>query len=268
MKTYEYHRFLDEAGDATFYGKGKIPIIGTNGVSNVFILGMLHLKQDLQATREQIIFLQNKIAQSKYYQNVPSVKKRVQEGGFYFHAKDDLPEIRKEFFDFILGLELSFQAVAARKIVSLFEKKHNGKESEFYADLLSHLLKDKLQKQGRLVLNIAEKGSSTSIQNLEKGLSKAQERFIKKFPNSAQSIKITFNVQRFNKEPLLAISDYFCWAIQRVFEKGECRYYDYMNEKISLVVDLYDQENYSKGKNYYTPKNPLTEKNKVSPHTP
>ena len=34
-----YHRFLDEAGDATCYGKGKINIVGSEGVSNCFILG-------------------------------------------------------------------------------------------------------------------------------------------------------------------------------------------------------------------------------------
>ncbi len=36
-----YHRFLDEAGDTTFFGKGKIPIVGSAGVSKAFILGMV-----------------------------------------------------------------------------------------------------------------------------------------------------------------------------------------------------------------------------------
>ena len=62
----------------------------------------------------------------------------------------------------------------------------------------------------------------------------------------------------------MAIADYLCWAVQRVFEKGETRYYEYMIEKIKLVVDLYDIKNYEKGKNYYTIKNPLTAKNEIS----
>lgn len=93
METYHYHRFLDEAGDTTFFSKGKIPIIGQKGVSKVFILGMLHIKQDLQKVRQEIIILQQQLEQSRYYQSVPSVIKRVQQGGFYFHAKDDIPEI-------------------------------------------------------------------------------------------------------------------------------------------------------------------------------
>jgi len=67
---------------------------------------------------------------------------------------------------------------------------------------------------------------------------------------------------------LFAVADYCCWAVQRVFEKGETRFYDYMQDKISLVVDLYDSEKYKSNLNYYTKKNPLTTKNKISPQLP
>ncbi len=261
------HRFLDEAGDSTFYGKGKIPIIGTEGVSHVFILGMVTFNVPLASIRQDIIRLQEKIANSPYYRKVPSVQKRVDKGGYYFHAKDDLPEIRKEFFDYIHTLDCRFEAVVGRKDVQLFERKHNGKEAEFYADLLSHLLQDNLNKYSRLVMNIAKRSNSTAIQNLEKGLQKAEERFRKINPKENSSTKIVFSVHKFKDEPLLTVADYFCWSIQRVFEKGEVRFYDYMAEKISLVLDLYDTGTQSGGGNYYTITNPLTEKNKVSPQT-
>lgn len=107
----DYHRFLDEAGDTTFYGKGKKNIIGTNGVSNVFILGMIKVK-----------------------------------------------------------------------------------------------------------------------------------------------------------DPLLNLADYFCWTIQRVFERGEIRYYNFIKEQVKLVIDLYDTEKYNDWKNHYdNKKNPLTVENKISP---
>ena len=75
---------------------------------------------------------------------------------------------------------------------------------------------------------------------------------------------IVFNITQPVKEPLLNIADYFCWAIQRVFEKGEVRYYNYLQEKISVVIDLYDKEKYGGWTNYYGPKNPLTSENKIS----
>lgn len=53
------HRYLDEAGDTTFYGKGKVPLLGTFGVSNNFLLGMLTLNEPVQLIRQKIIELQN-----------------------------------------------------------------------------------------------------------------------------------------------------------------------------------------------------------------
>ncbi len=88
MENHKYHRFLDEAGDTTFYGKHRVSIVGQKGVSNVFILGMVAFQAPLDEIRTAIRGLQLEIGTSKYYQKVPSVVKRVQSGGFYFHAKN------------------------------------------------------------------------------------------------------------------------------------------------------------------------------------
>lgn len=62
------------------------------------------------------------------------------------------------------------------------------------------------------------------------------------------------------------MADYLGWVAQRVFEKGETRFYDYLRDKIRLVVDLYDSENYAGNRNYYDHhRNPLTAKNKIGP---
>ncbi|MFN0278504.1 MAG: DUF3800 domain-containing protein [Pyrinomonadaceae bacterium] len=259
------HRFLDEAGDTTFYGKGKVPIIGSNGVSNCFILGMVKFREPLADVRTRILEARNEIVTSNYFKGVPSVLKRMDGGGFYFHATDDLPEVRKEFFDVILGFDCSFEAVVGRKAVSLYEKKHNGNESEFYADLLSHLLKNKFSGDEKLVLTIAQRGKTTRNSVLEMAKQKAEARFAATRPEKATSTNIEFNVQNHRTEPLLDAADYFCWTIQRIYERGETRFYDYLFDKISLVIDLYDSEKYKGNKNYYKKGNPLTAENKMSP---
>jgi len=259
------HRFIDEAGDTTIYGKGKKNVIGENGVSLCFMIGMVKFKEPLEPLRIKIRELQNKIVNDPYY-NVPSVKKKVSSSGYYFHATDDLPEIRKVFFDFIKNIDCSFEAVVATKSVVQFETKYKGKEEHFYADVLSHLLKNKLtQKEEKLVLHVSARGKSTKNMNLELALTKAKQRH----HNTRSEMKITtdvvFNINYPTLDPLLNVADYFCWAVQRVFEKGEMRFYDFIKDNISLVIDLHDVDKYKGFKNYYNPKNPLTEANKKSP---
>ena len=79
--------------------------------------------------------------------------------------------------------------------------------------------------------------------------------------------QVVFNVQTPQTEPLLNIADYLCWSVQRIFERGETRYYDFIKEKLSLVVDIYDDKNYKGSKHYYRV-GQLTAQNKLSPPSP
>ncbi len=264
-KLKDFHRFLDEAGDTTFYGKGKRNIIGNDGVSNTFIIGMVKIKDPLDEVRSKINELQQKISSDSYY-HVPSVVKKINSNGYYLHATDDLPEIRKEMFDLVKTINCSFEAVVGRKSIERYETKHKGKEEYFYADLLSHLLKNKLTKHPKLVLHISERGKSTKNHNLELALAKAKQRFNKSNWGAEIKTDVVFNVNYPTRDPLLNLADYFCWSVQRVFEKGETRYYNYLADQIKVVIDLYDIENYQNWKNYYGKDNPLTAEKKISPH--
>jgi len=260
---YFFHRFLDEAGDTTFYGKGKARILGTEGVSKCFILGMLKINEPLDVVRNKILDLQNEVATDSYFESIPSIEKKKGKRGYYLHAKDDIPEVRKLMYDLIKSINCSFECVVARKIYLIYEGIHNGNESDFYADLLSHLLKNKFRKYHTLVLNIATRKKCTTHSNLQSGLTIALTRANAKNPCAENGCTVVFNIQEPTNEPLLNIADYFCWAVQRVFEKGEIRYYDFIQDKISLVVDLYDKEKFKGSKNYYTKRNKLTKENLV-----
>lgn len=261
------HRFLDEAGDMAFYGKRRAPIIGAlPGVSLCFILGMVKFRSPLGTIRQDIRRLAEQVANDPYFDDVPSIqKKKAEPGGYYFHATDDPQEARKVFYEFIKSTEVSFEAVVGRKIPQLYAQQHKSQEANFYADLLSHLLKNKLQAGGDLVLNVAQRGKVTRNIVFERALQTATARFLKRKTPAQVKTKVVFNVQSPRTEPLLTVADYLCWAVQRVFERGEMRYYHFIADKISLVIDLYDDTRYEHSANYYTERNPLTPLNKISP---
>ena len=261
--THTYHRFIDEAGDMTFFGKGKVNLLGTDGVSKAFMLGMVHIKQPLPEVRALIADFIQEISNDPLFNEIPSIKKRLGKGGMFLHAKDDPPELRYRFFELLrTKIDFSLQTVVGRKATGRFVNKHNSQEKEFYADLLSHLLKDKANYK-KLVLDIADRGSATRIQNLENALLKANERYLKTNPDGQYKAKIDFNVQPYNQEPLLAVVDYGLWAVQRIFERGETRFYEAIKDRVPMVIDLYDIDNFDNRQNCYTLKHPLTENNKL-----
>src|ERR1700733_11949873 len=100
LPTFTYHYFLDKAGDPTFYGKGKSIIVGTPGVSNCYFLGMVKFNSDLDTIRKEVIHLQQQVGQDPYFKSIGSIEKKRNKYGFYFHATDDIPEIRMQFFKY------------------------------------------------------------------------------------------------------------------------------------------------------------------------
>ena len=175
---------------------------------------------------------------------MPSIQKKKSKYGYFLHAKDDIPEVRKMAFELIHELDCHFEVVVAKKVYDIYQRKHNGKEAEFYADLLSHLLQNKLDEQAVLVLNVAERAKCTTHQNLTRGLEKAMG---KNTTNNQQedvnNRRVVFNVQRPTTEPILNLVDYFCWAVQRFFEREETRYYNFVKDKIILINNIYPQAN-------------------------
>lgn len=260
-----YHRFLDETGDTTFYGKGRKLIIGENGVSLSFGLGVVRIDRPLAEVRQEVRALQAQVEADPLLNTIPSVQKRVASGGFYFHACKDSPDVRSVLLHYLRDLPCEAEMVVARKIPALFEKQHHSREEEFYADLLAHLIKQRLKHSGTLVFNVAERGSSTREKVLSDALRLATARAGKRWGADQLAARVVFNVQNSRTEPLLTVSDYLCWAVQRVFEQGDVRHYNYLAGKIRLVVDLYDRDKYEGYRNYYDKKNPLTAKNKLSP---
>jgi hypothetical protein len=260
-----HHRFLDETGDTTFYGKGRKSIIGREGVSLSFGLGVVRIDRPLEEVRREVRALQTQVETDPLLNTIPSVQKRVASGGFYFHACKDSPDVRAVLLRYVRELKCEAEVVVARKIPALFEKQHHGREEEFYADLLAHLIKNRLKRAGTLVLNVAERGSSTRERVLTEALLLAKERAAKKWGGENLKARVVFNVQNPRTEPLLTVSDYLCWAVQRVFEQGEVRHYNYLAGKLRLVVDLYNRDKYEGSRNYYDKKNPLTPENKLGP---
>jgi len=76
---------------------------------------MLKINEPLDEVRKKVVDLQQTIAGDSYFHGVPSIEKKKATCGYFLHAKDDLPEVKKMAFELIKGIDCSFEAVVGRK---------------------------------------------------------------------------------------------------------------------------------------------------------
>lgn len=249
--------FFDEAGDTTILGRKGVNLVNEGKASKVFIVGYLGIK-DPKAFRKSLLQLQSEIINDEYLKDIPSVSKCT---SIQFHACMDCAEVREKVFKFLKSQEFDFQCIVARKNLELFRKKFDLKEAKIYKYLVSKLLENRLHLYSEIDCYFSSKGSVVRQDNMQEAINDAIAAFKEKWKkDNTNNIRVI--VQKSSEEPMLWAVDYVLWTIQRAYEKGEFRYYNYLKDKISLVMDIFDKDKYPN--NYYTQKN-LLEAKKIDP---
>ena len=248
--------FVDESGDPTFYDRRGNLIVGQEGCSPLLLLGFVETSDPLPM-RRALLDLQQQIAQDPYFQGVPSFTK----SSLAFHAKDDLPEMRFLVYKALATLNFKAQFVVARKIERVFRNNFAANETKFYDHLVTQLFRNCLHRFQHNYVYFAKRGSRNRQQPLEAALDQGMHEFEQTWKTQVNT-SVHVQSQTPMGEPCLSIIDYMNWAVYRAFTRGEMRYYRTVEEKVSLLVDMYDSERYPQ--NWYSRKNPFDIK-KITP---
>lgn len=257
------HYFIDEAGDSTlFSGKGKV-LIGTEGCSRFFILGLLDVPNPMELQR---IFgdLRERLMNDPYFRDVPSMQVKARKTANAFHAKDDVPEVRREVYRLLRNMEgLRFSAVVTDKRQVLEYVRHRNESNpdyryhpnELYDYLIPRLFKERLHQSNKYHIIFSKLGKSNRTVALRQGLVKARDSsVIRQSIASDASLKVSVGTPK--QQAGLQAVDYFVWALQRLYERGEDRYVKYLWRAFRLVQDIDDRRQAGNGM-YYTQKKPL-----------
>jgi len=126
--------FVDEAGDPVLFDRRGRVRIGAEGCSNYFIMGKLDIEapEDLSNRLES---LRSELLADPYFKDVPSMQVERGKTAVAFHAKDDLPEVRREVFKVLNDCPLRFYAVIRDKTALLQSVKQRNEWDPNYATL-------------------------------------------------------------------------------------------------------------------------------------
>lgn len=255
--------FVDEAGDPNLFGsRGKV-IIGTQGCSQYFILGILDIPDEHGITGA-FNELRTRLLADPYFKKVPSMQAEAHKTALAFHAKDDSPEVRREVFTILRIHELRFMAVVRNKLKILeyvrqrneHDQVYRYKDHDLYDYMVRVLFKNLLHKDDQYEICFSKRWKQDRTEALKQALETARQRF-----SQQAGIVTTPALNVFPKTPHesggLQAVDYFLWSLQRFYERKEDRYLELLWPSIKMVHDLDDTRQTPYGV-YYTKKRPLT----------
>jgi hypothetical protein len=257
------HYFVDEAGDSTLFNRRGRIIVGTEGCSRFFILGLADIPDPVTLGREMEA-LRARLLADPYFKGVPSMQPQARKTALAFHAKDDLPEVRREVFSLLLRHQMHFFAVVRDKLkVVEYVRQRNEREpsyrynpNELYDYLVRRLFRDRLHKDDEYEIFFAKRGKSDRTKALLEALQAARNRFSQRWGIVSEAPIHVFPTAP-PKCPGLQAADYFLWALQRLYERHEERFVALLWPLVSLVHDVDDTREARYGV-YYTNKKPLT----------
>ena len=251
--------YVDESGDGVLFGKRGKQLPGQPGSLRFFMLGLLDVG-DTAALQSDLDALRAAIVRDPYFKDVPSLAKTARA----FHAKDDLPEVRREVFRVLLGHDLKFSAVIKDMLsVAEYVRNRNLRDGEYryhpdelYDFTVRRLFKARLHKEDAYRVVFAVRGQANRTRVLRETMESARDRFCREKGLCATS-RVHVDAAYPHEHAGLQAVDYFLWALQRLYNAGEERFIAMLSGKISVVEDIDDVRKNAYGE-YYTKRRPIS----------
>jgi hypothetical protein len=223
MKYY----YIDESGDADFYGKRGKRLWELENWNNFLLLGMLET-ENRKLLREDILAFHRVLRDDKYFKGIASFGKPEH----FFHAKDDHPEIRAEFFKFLRGrndFKCYFSMVG--KDAKVFDEQFKNNPKQFYFHVVEHLLKLKdYTEEDKHCFYLSRRTKHTHA-DFDKVIKNAVD-----YKMAGTNLNYKADVVKSSEFPELSVIDYMLWAVQRGRLKGEFRFLDALSDKVDGIV--------------------------------
>jgi hypothetical protein len=257
-----HYYYVDEAGDPNLFNAAGHVIAGRPGCSRYFILGKLEVFEP-DGLAAAIQELRQRLLADPYFSGVPSMMPDRKKTARMFHAKDDVPEVRREVFQLLQNVDVRFYAlIRDKQVIASKVLAHNQKQpgyryhpNHLYDRCIPPLFENRLHQYESYRIVFARRGSSDRTAAFEKGLQQARARFREKWSiERAAPIEVVASDPA--KVSCLQATDYFLWAVQRCFERGERRYLDLIWPKVGLIVDRDNTARKGFGE-YYTRERPI-----------
>jgi hypothetical protein len=231
------------------------------------MVGVAYLP-DPQLAHQKLEALRAELLADPYFKDVPSMQPKARKTALCFHANDDLAEVRREVFKVLahfgakvlVAIRRKEYLVTSARLLQLRQWKISP--NDVYDDLVKRLFKTILHTAEKNRIVFARRGKAVRQHALEEAIRRAKLNFERKTGISSHSETVLFSAYP-SQHAGLQVIDYYLWALQRLFERGEDRFFRLLAPGYRLIMDLDDTRNKPYGE-WYSDSNPL-EAQKIKP---
>ena len=249
--------YIDEAGDPTIWSRRGKLLIGTEGCTNYFMMGLVRIT-DIETMKIDLEKLRLELVNNTYFKDVPSLQQSQRKTALYFHAKDDIQEVRYEVFKLLSKHDFEFHAVIRNKrivakMIEDFRKnqpQYKYNPNSFYDQMVRFLTNDKLHIQKDCKVVFARRGHTDRTKALLDALIYTRDVWCRKNKITHNNSNINVIASSPNENIGLQVVDYMLWALQRCYEKREDRYIQAMWSKVGHIWDSDDTRRSENGEKY------------------
>jgi hypothetical protein len=255
------HHFVDEAGDLSLFNRRGRVVLGSEGVSNYFMVGVAYVP-DPALLEASLLTLRADLLADPLLNSVPSLDVRRRKTALTFHAKDDIAEVRHQVFRRLSSFDIEvFVAIRTKRVLveqarTLIRYGRRISENEIYHDLMSRLLRNRLHLAECNEVIVARRGTRERKEALTSAIARAQRNFQRKYGETSYGPCEIRTAHPSQSAGLQAV-DYFLWALQRLYERREDRFFRALARHYKLIMDLDDTRRKPYGE-WYDDSNVLT----------
>jgi hypothetical protein len=171
---------VDEAGDLTLFDKRGRSIVGSEGVSRHFMADLVELPNPNLAPRK-LEKLRKRFMTDPYFIGVPSTQPARNTTAVYFHANDNIREVRYEVIKLLpsLGAKATIAIKRKEHLAKLHRLKPDSRvereaPNTVYDELITEIFRGNLHPVDRVNLVFAERDKRKRRRALEEALDKAR----------------------------------------------------------------------------------------------
>lgn len=224
---------------------------------------MVSILADPAGAQARLDELRQALLDDPYFAGVPSMQPEQKKTALAFHANDDLPEVRREVFKLLPQLGAKGQVVIRNKKMleregrALFRYQRRKLDAnDVYDDLVKRLFRNLLHKADQNQITFARRGTSERYEALHRAIRLAKQNFAAKWGDPGDT-PTTITSAYPHEAGGLQVIDYYLWALQRLYERRESRFFELLAPDYRLIMDL-DDKRYKPYGTWYSDSNPLT----------